>query len=137
MSWALAGAAILSGASSLVGGISGAKAAKKAAKAQQQLIQLESREQMVAMYKEAQQLLGVQRAGYAAAGVDVNVGSAKVIQDETKRNLTRANYYEAMKTQYLMKGAKDAGKAASSGYLTQGISGAASAAGDAYRGWKT
>lgn len=132
MSWVNVGIAAVGVVTSVVGGMQGSAAAKQAARAQRKLILLESSENLQTMYKRKQELLGIQKVGYAASGVSVDVGTPKFLEEEGIQNLAKASYYEAMKTKQLLKGASAAGQAASSGYLSQGISQAASFAAAGY-----
>lgn len=137
MSWISVGIAAVGAVTSIAGGLAGSAAAKKAGKAQRGLMLVESREKVKAMHKQTLELSGLQQTGYAAAGVSVEVGTPKALQDELTQSSVEADYYEAQKLHYQMKGASAAANAASSGYLTQGISSAANFAMAGYSAYKT
>lgn len=122
MSWINTGIAAVGVATSIAGAVTGSNAAKKAAKQQKRLALVESRQNMIAMRRQHEALLGIQQTGYAAAGVSIDVGAPKAVQEQGQQDFVESNYYEALKLHYVMKGATAAGNAASSGYLSQGIS---------------
>jgi hypothetical protein len=135
MSWINVGIAAVGVVTSVAGGAAGSAAANKAGKAQSKLTKIEYRERLTALYKQKQQLLGIQQTGYAAAGVDVTRGTPKALEEQLNQDLAQTNYYEAMKLKYTLKGASAASNAASSGYLSQGLSQGLSFAGQAAAAW--
>lgn len=135
MSWVAVGIAAVGAVSSLVGASKASKAAKKAAKAQKQLIRIEADQQMRTLYKQRLEMLGTQKTGYAAAGVDVSRGTPALVEDVTNQSYTQAHYFDRLKEDQLLKGASNTGSAASSGYISQGISQAASSIGTIVSSW--
>lgn len=79
---AIAGGAVASGLSSVMGG----NASKSAYNAQADQVTLEARQKAAAIRRLARQTVGAARAQYAANGVDVNSGSPTIVQKDITYN---------------------------------------------------
>jgi len=108
---AIAGTAI-SGAQAgagIAGGIFAKKKADKAKRLRKRLLARSVVEESFQLEKTIEQILGAQRAGFAAAGVEVGKGTARAVRAETQESARRARESLAFSYVYERKGAGTAG----------------------------
>ena len=74
---------------SVAGGIIGAQAAQKAARAQAKAIWEQAAYDLQLVREDASAAIGTQMAGYASMGVDANSGSPLLVMAETKERALR------------------------------------------------
>jgi hypothetical protein len=98
--------AVIGGVVGAFAGLSGDRDAAKAAKQQKQAIRAYYREKFRQSAIQLTQTLGSQRVGYAASGVDVGSGSAKLLLDTTKAEFANTQQLMVKQRQAALEGAQ-------------------------------
>ena len=123
------GLAVAQTGAQVAGGIFAKKKADKAKRLQKRLLKLSAREEAFQFEKSVEELLGAQRAGFAAGGVMVGGGTPAAIRRETESAAVRARRHMAFSYVYERKGLSTQGGANVAGYFSglQNIMSSASA----------
>jgi hypothetical protein len=119
-----------------VAGKSAAQKANNASRSQSRAIKFSWQEDFRTMRQQELTTLGQQSSRYAASGVDVGVGSAATVMQETKDQFHRAVAADAYLTQQRLKGASLENKAVQYQQVGNYFSNAAELAGSIYSGGK-
>lgn len=116
----LAISSLVAQSASMFAGIGGLGASRRAGRAQRRAIRAEGQAQLRDLTRERSAVLGTQRAAYAGANVAAGVGSARLVQAETRSDYARQQALTAYLTRQRERGAQ-AGQQAARTQLAAGF----------------
>ena len=112
---------------SLIGGGVGAGAAKKTAKANEKVLRFTTKRQIQQLGRQREDVLGRQRAGFAAGGVRVGRGTSRLLEVRTREEFARSEEAIAFLYRQQQRGAQAQTQGVQTASILGGFGGAASA----------